>query len=71
MFQNHSLHTMSEPDTNKLSFTSDDGSVRVVAMSEMMGSKDDKQTFKEIVEQLNAYKWRDEDFLLVSYPKNG
>ena len=46
-------------------FTSDDGQVKVPAVFVSQDSVNEVRT------ALKSYKWRDEDFLLATYPKNG
>lgn len=48
--------------------TNDDGSVRVPSITLGVNSQ---QTFDDLLKARNEYKWRNGDFLLASYPKNG
>lgn len=50
-------------------YTSEDGTVRVPAV--FTGAPRDKEVSKQVIEEINKYKWRDGDFLLAAYPKCG
>ena len=56
---------MSAPEKNY--FVSEDGSVRVESVPSVVFG----QKFEEIEKALKEYKWREEDVLLASFPKNG
>ena len=53
-------------------FVSEDGSVRVssIPMAILTNGNEDEY-FERITRALKEYRWRDEDFLLATYPKNG
>ena len=56
---------MSAPEKNY--FVSEDGSVRVESVPSVVFG----QKFEEIEKALKEYKWREDDVLLASFPKNG
>ena len=57
---------------SRLHFVSEDGSVRVpsVPMSRLTNGDQDEH-FERITRALKEYRWREEDFLLATYLKNG
>ena len=56
---------MSAPGKNY--FVSEDGRVRVESVPSVVFG----QKFEEIEKALKEYKWREDDVLLASFPKNG
>ena len=49
--------------------TSEDGSHKVAAMG--WGNGDEREFTDKVRTQMQQYVWRDEDFLLTTYPKTG
>ena len=53
-------------------FVSEDGSVSVPSIPMAALTKgDEDEYFERITRALKEYRWRDEDFLLATYPKSG
>jgi len=52
-------------------FSNQDGSVKVTAISNFGIPGGDIEHFHEVSRDMQKYKWRDEDFLLATYPRNG
>ena len=48
---------------------SSDGAVKVAALTRRGAG--DKEQFNQIYNDIQQYKWKEEDFLLAAYPKNG
>ena len=53
-------------------FVSEDGSISVPStpMSRLTNGDEDEY-FERITRAMKEYRWREEDFLLATYPKNG
>ena len=53
-------------------FVSEDGSVRVPSIPMAALTKgDEDEYFEKITRALKEYRWREEDFLLATFAKNG
>ena len=53
-------------------FVSEDGRVSVPSiLMEVLTKGDEDEYFERITRAIKEYRWRDEDFLLATYPKNG
>ena len=53
-------------------FVSEDGKVSVPSILMAVLTKgDEDEYFEWITRALKEYRWREEDFLLATYPKNG
>jgi len=57
-------HPMRGAVTNQY-FSSEDGTVKVPAIGTTLPD------FQLLRQDIEEYKWNDEDFLLATYPKNG
>ena len=52
-------------------FTNEDGTVKVPAFDHLESVEANYKHFSEIQSDMAEYKWRDGDFLLTAYAKNG